>query len=329
MIIWLCWRFSDLIAAFALAATLAYLLRPAVDALQRKMHSKRVTAVLLTTLWMVAGFAAVLFLLLPTVLEQLQQLAARWEQYQESLSGYLIKGKQLLAKLGISIGEQSGGFMQSVLALLPQFTNGISSAIGGIGFTMASFFYLLAEPRTSFQRLLALLPLRLRPTVEGILRQIGRMLHHYFRSRILMALFAAGTAGIGFALLGLDNLLLSVVLLFLFDFIPYIGPVLGGILPVLEAFLEGGFWKGALALGILLLVQQLEEAVIGPRLQADAAGIHPLIGIFALFAAARAFGAIGLVLAVPIAGAIRILFTTLRHPEQENEKISLWEQEDS
>ena len=90
------------------------------------------------------------------------------------------------------------------------------------------------------------------------------------------------------------------------NMIPYIGPILGSIPAIILALLRSP--TRALSVGVLFfLVQQVENSLISPRIISKEVGIHPLMVIFALLVGAEIMGFWGLLLAVPIAGSLRVI----------------------
>lgn len=327
VVIWLLFR--ELLIQLLLAALLAFLLTPFADHLQRHRRCRRAPAALLTMLLILAGFVGLVLIFLPVLSVQLAALREQLPAYQKQFAAFAERISRLLAELGIQLSDGSGFDLSALLASAAQGIGGMAKRLAswaaGVGLVLIACYYLLAEPKGHYAGWLKLLPVESRPFAERLFHKIAGMLRSYFRSRVIMALFAGTFCGIGFWLLGVDNALLYAVLLFVLDFIPYFGPFVGGILPVAAAVLSGGVTRGLLVLLLLLAVQQLEESVIGPRLQADAVGVHPLIGILSLFACTKLFGAIGLFLAMPIAGSIRIAVNQLCTGLTQSDRITLSE----
>jgi predicted PurR-regulated permease PerM len=93
-------------------------------------------------------------------------------------------------------------------------------------------------------------------------------------------------------------------LTFIMAYIPLVGATLAGAVAVLVALFSGGWTDAVWALGIVLVVQQVEGNVLSPLLMSRALNFHPLVTLLLTTAAATAFGIVGLFLAVPVAGAI-------------------------
>jgi len=119
----------------------------------------------------------------------------------------------------------------------------------------------------------------------------------------------------GLYLLGIPYALFIGFIAGLFDIIPYFGPVLG-FLPAAALALAKSpltvFW----VLVLFVAANQIENAIISPKLIGDRVGLHPLVVIFAVFVGADLMGILGMLLAIPVAAIIRVLlaFFFLRRP---------------
>ena len=95
------------------------------------------------------------------------------------------------------------------------------------------------------------------------------------------------------------------------EFIPYFGPAIGSIPILVVAFLNSpvtGLW----ALALVAFIQWFDSSVLVPRVTGERIGLHPLWGIFAIFAGGELLGFWGIFLAVPLAGIFRVLLGFLQ-----------------
>jgi predicted PurR-regulated permease PerM len=124
-----------------------------------------------------------------------------------------------------------------------------------------------------------------------------------------------------FSYFGVPYPFLLSVLAFVLEFIPFLGVYITGAAIVLLALTQG--WvTGLLALGIFVILQNLENNVLSPRIVGGAVGINPIINIFAVIAGTNLFGIAGAFFAAPVAGFIQALLQAIwswwqkSHPEQ-------------
>lgn len=119
-------------------------------------------------------------------------------------------------------------------------------------------------------------------------------------------LFLSSTTGLIFPLLGVRYSLLLAVILGIIDAIPGIGATLGTIIVVFLVFTSQG---GALALKVAivcLVLIQIQDNVIRPKVMGSALELNPVVLFLALFIGERVAGLLGVFLAIPIAGMIAL-----------------------
>ena len=93
------------------------------------------------------------------------------------------------------------------------------------------------------------------------------------------------------------------------SFVPFIGAILGGVLAVSLALIQFNLTSPVLLVGAVFLVGQiLEGNFLTPKLIGDAVGLHPVWVIFSLLAGGALFGFLGILLALPTAVVLGVLF---------------------
>jgi predicted PurR-regulated permease PerM len=110
------------------------------------------------------------------------------------------------------------------------------------------------------------------------------------------------------------------------EFIPYIGPILGMLMPLGVAFFTGGVDKMLLVFGIFMVIQLLENNLLAPRIMGDDIGMHPVVVIFIFLAAGEVAGIPGMIVCLPVAVIIKVFYEHFyierfigRHDLYENE----------
>jgi len=89
------------------------------------------------------------------------------------------------------------------------------------------------------------------------------------------------------------------------NMIPYIGPLAGGVTAVSVVLVNGG--SGQQVLIAFLIVQLTDNVLVQPLVVAKTVNLHPLIIVFAVIIGGQFFGVLGMLLAVPAAGIIKVL----------------------
>ena len=111
-------------------------------------------------------------------------------------------------------------------------------------------------------------------------------------------------------LLGIPFALLLGILSGLLAFIPFIGPVVSVILPVLLALVDEPV-KALWVILTYLVVQSIESNLVQPMVMSRAVSLHPVVVVFALLIMSTLFGFVGLLLAIPLVAAVQVLVQEL------------------
>jgi predicted PurR-regulated permease PerM len=219
-----------------------------------------------------------------------------------------------LAAFGIP-SDQLAESARGPLAELPQKALGaVSGALRNAAVIVSYLlllpiylFYILLDFERLGQGVLRLLPHEWRGEVERVGLTIHRTLAAFFRVRLYVGLMKGAFYAAGLLLLGVRSAVLLGGVAGILSFVPLVG-VVAGLVPALAfAFLDEGL-PLAIAVATLFAVGEfLEGYVVLPRLLGEAVSLHPLAILVSLLAGGTLFGFFGLILAVPVAAALRTL----------------------
>jgi len=232
-----------------------------------------------------------------------------------------------LQRVGISqdqlkaFGRQLLGQLQGVLTnVLPVVSNVFTVLLNTFLAAMLSIYFLFTGPKIT-QWLRQRTPLRQRDQINFLLDTTQRVVGGYIRGTVTLALVFSVLAGIGVALIGVPYAFLLAIFSFVLEFVPFLGVYISGAAIVLLALTQG-WTTGLLALGLFVLLQNLENNVLSPRIVGGAVGINPIVNIFAVIAGTSLFGLAGAFFAAPAAGFVQALLQALwswwktSHPDQ-------------
>jgi predicted PurR-regulated permease PerM len=153
-------------------------------------------------------------------------------------------------------------------------------------------------------------PPRNRATVHRLAGEIDVAISGFLRGQAGVCLIVGIYYAVALTVLGLNFGLLIGIAAGVLTFMPYIGSMTGLLIAVSVAL--GQFWPQwtsiAAVVGIFLFGQFVEGNVLAPKLVGDHVGLHPVWLIFAMFAFGYLLGFVGLLIAVPLAAAIAVLF---------------------
>lgn len=109
------------------------------------------------------------------------------------------------------------------------------------------------------------------------------------------------------------------------NMIPYFGSIFVSIVAMIIAFFTGGWEAGLVTIVMLIILQQIDGNIIGPKLMSGALNVNPIIVIISISIGGAYFGVIGMFVAVPIAALLKIIF--IEYLEAKESKLSLAQQE--
>lgn len=299
--------FEAVIVIFVIAAILAFLLNYPVQWLKRFLpHGLAVSLVFLVGLTLLAGLAVTLGL---TLLSQGQQLFNTAPELLDYLFGLLERIEGWLEQRNLQLDFES---------IEEQFRN---QAWTGIGLGLATFqrlfrgfvefiliavvaFFMLLDGTRLWRLLLRLFPQSMR---GNLMIAIQRNFLGFFWGRLLLSIFFAMSTFLVFLVLQVPYPLILAAISGLFDLIPGIGATIG-ISLVCLVILPQGLFLSVKVLVSCILLQQVEENLLMPRIMQDSINLNPVIMFLALLLGAKIAGLFGVFLAIPIAGTLVSLF---------------------
>lgn len=284
----------------------------------------RATASLLALLTFAVFLALVLSLLVPRIIQQVTQIITLAPSLIRRAEAWLdaLRKTPLAQKLNIGAGA-SGDFLQNVGQAVASGLPAVLAAIGKSADAVSRFFlspvlaYYFLRNRDEFAyRLSLLLPASKRRKWLCALHAMKREISGYVRGQLLVGASVAILTAAGLAILGVPAWLVLGLLMGIFELIPYIGPLLGGI-PIVLFSLPMGLYAALWAVGIVVAVQQLEGMVLSPHLMAGAIGLHPVYVLLLITAGGMLLGLRGMLLALPLFVCARGAAHALMYAEYE------------
>jgi predicted PurR-regulated permease PerM len=310
-----------------LSALLAYLIYPLVLFLQRRLRHS--LAIALAYVLIAGAMIGVMFIVTSALIRQSSALAQSIQFLSSPAGERQIQPLiDFLGKLGISndqVAQFKNQLFSQVLAalsgLFPLLSGLFTNIINLIVVITLSVYFVIDGPRII--RWLSLkTPIAQREMINFLLNALDQSLGGYFRGSLLLALVGALGIGVGLALLHVPYAALLGTLFFFLYFVPVIGAYVIGVLCVLAALPEGWVVTLIVAVYITLLQSIVIGQILSPRIFSKTVGVHPIVGLFALFAGGELFGLLGGLLAVPVAGVLQQIIVALwhrwksEHPEQ-------------
>lgn len=328
---WLAWQAFPALIPFMIGLVLAYLLMPLVNRLNKRMP--RWLAILIVYIVGIGAIALGILFIVPPVVDQVEQAISSIPEFSK-LQEY---GQNLLAQYELRVPDQIrepineninsianaakenlGNYVSQAGKFLADQVIGVFNTITFlVGFLIIPIwlFYVLNDQAEGKAFLDNMLHPRLRPDFWNIWNIINKVFSDYIRGQLLLGLAVGAMVGIGLLflrLIGFDVkyiLLLSIIAGFT-ELIPIIGPIIGAIPAIIIAFVgsQDPVSTGLAVTALYVIVQQLENNLLVPRIVGESVGVHAAILTVVLIAMGQVFGLLGVILSAPLAAISRDLF---------------------
>lgn len=296
--------FKEVFFIFTVAGILAFLLSYPVRYLQRYLGRR--IALIITIAFSLLAVIALLIGLGVAVFNQLQQMISSLDQSLSSSSELLLQIQSFLNQRNINIDLQpvrdifnnaisaGASFVVGRLTMLP---NTLLSFV----IILVVAFFMLIDGEKLWHLGLKLLPASNRDRVSRVLQQ---SFMGFFQGQLFLCVCLSTFSYIAFSLLEVPFALALAIIVAVFDSIPGIGATLGVIIVSSIALVQGGWTVAIKVIVVSLLLQQIQDNLIAPKVMQNSVHLNPVIIFFALMVGAKIAGLLGIFLSVPIAGAI-------------------------
>jgi predicted PurR-regulated permease PerM len=191
---------------------------------------------------------------------------------------------------------------------------GLATSVFGIVLSLFSLlivaYYWMTEKTILKRLLLGLIPYEKRDRVHVIWDEIEYKIGGWTRGQMLLMVIIGVFSGIAYYFLDLRFWLALAIWAGLTEAIPYIGPFIGGGTAALIALADSP-QKAAIVVLVAFALQQLEGAILVPRVMRNAVGMSPLTVILAVLIGNALAGPIGSILAIPIGAAVQVVIQNI------------------
>ncbi len=300
---------------FILAMIVSYILNPIVSLLSDR-RVPRAIAVLLIYAVFLAAITVILMHAIPLLIRQLNELndhmpelTLRAQQYYDQMSNHSLIPEGLRQGIRHSLMQLE----QRASTALLEFVNNLGAMLGAVFIVFIIpflAFYILKDLDVFERTVITYVPRSHRQGVIRLLKEIDEALGSYIRGQVIVCLLVGLLAYIGYWAIGLPYPLLLAGIVAIFNIIPYVGPFFGAAPALIMAATIS--WKMVLlVLVINLICQVLEGNVISPQVVGRTLHMHPLFIIFALLVGGEAAGIPGMIIAVPIFAALKVILQHL------------------
>ena len=299
----------DLFVAIVLAA----LAEPIVYRLSKKFGRKLSAFITVDTILLV--IAGTLLSIIPVMVEELYYLSTQLPTYLDNILEYFNSE-------GFTISNQSLDLESEFNSFIKNYGGAVGNTVvfAGQGFlnALAHFFiifffayYLISEGEQWRLKLKKSLDKKYANAIDQVWTIGVSKAGGFIVARVILAVVASIVFSISFAIIGLpSSVALGISAGILSQVIPVVGTFLGGIVPVLASISLGTSYI-LYTLIVLIFYQFIENYLISPRVTRSTMEIHPAVAVFSTLFGAYTIGAVGAILALPVAATIQGVIGTI------------------
>lgn len=303
------WLIRDIVVIVLLALVLASAMEPVVEYFNKKKIPRSVS-VLGVYVLVIGLIVVVVTLVSPTIVDQFKLLSENFPQYLADIQS---RYPQLVSFLG---GSEFGTVAKSLLGSGNNFGGVVSRTVGlfnglfAIVTILVISFYLVSADRGMKKFIHDIVPTKHQNTVMNLIAKVQHKMGMWVVGQLILSLFIFVLTYLGLTILGVKYALFLALIAGLLEVVPYVGPFLSAVPAVFFALIQ----SPAMVIGVIILyiiIQKTEGYILVPKIMEKTVGTSPLIVLLALLIGFKLAGILGLLLAVPLAGAITVVIAEL------------------
>ncbi len=321
--LWLVVTLQGILLQVLIAIIVSAGLSPLVEWLRGK-GVPRPASVLLIYLSFLLALAGLGVVIAPLVAQEVQNLIAQAPVYGDtalrSLQGFqrqfpfLPPLDKAAADQLRNLGNQLGTLTTQAARLIGLALSIVSGVLAAI-LTLLITFYLLVDGWRIRNFTLSFVPADQRERARNITDRIGHRMGGWLLGQVTLSASIGLASYIGLTILGVNNSVLLAVIAAVGEVVPLIGPIISAIPAVIIAFTQSPV-KALLVIALYIVIQQLENNILAPRIMSRAVKLHPLAVVLAILIGGQLLGIVGALVAVPTTTALAVILNEVRPREQ-------------
>jgi predicted PurR-regulated permease PerM len=296
------------LALLVAAITLAEAMSPLAKRLSRWMPHTLACVVVFVGLLALGTIG--LLIPLPALASEAQSITEKLPDLFSRLQSWIAWGNQVAnVDLEQMLASRGKALVSGLLSFPLTLLSGLIELV--VVVFLALYWLVGSDERVAW--VLSLFPRDRHAEVRTILHETSNAMGGYVRGVAIDALVVGFVVWVSLRVIGVSNALVLAVLAAAGEAVPYVGPLVGAVPAVGFALLDSPT-KALMTAGLYVAIQQFEGHVLTPNVMNAQTRLSPVIVIFALLAGAALGGLLGALVAVPIAGALRVLLRHLAAP---------------
>jgi predicted PurR-regulated permease PerM len=308
------WKIRIVIALLFLGFVIASAMRPSVEWLYRRARVPRSIGVVVHYLGFLAAVGLFLYLVVPIAITQIDHAIGHVPTSTSELHRAAVHSHGIRHEILSALDKRLRALPSGTSLLHPAITvtKTLFEILVGILFMFAVGAYWIFDRDGTIALVQSMVPRRHRRVTRDTWVLIDMKLGAFVRGQFLLVVIVATLLSFAFWLDGEPYWLLIGTGAGIVELVPIVGPIAAGVVAVGAGLTAG--WVVALGAGIaVLILRQLEDYVIAPRVMGHAVGLSPLVVLISVVAIGYLLGAVYVLIAIPIASIVATLVDVVIH----------------
>lgn len=312
LLVYACIEARQILIPLVFSVFMTIILHPVVSFLEKKKINS-VVSILLTLLLLIGLltlFISITSSQITALIEDMPNLLERYTTFIDTVEKQLIQwfGEGTEEPMKI-IKENSTGIISSGSSILTETVNVTSSFISFITIVPIYTVFMLLS-RKNIIKFFSQLQKRSDRDYMKIVNEIKSMVYNYIGGLFIVICIISTLNAIGLLIIGIEHAIFLGILSGVLTILPYIGNLIGGSIPLIVALITKESLAYPIAvLALFVAVQFVEGNFITPKIIGNKVDINPLVAIIALIVGASIWGIIGMIIAIPTLGIMKIFFS--------------------
>lgn len=337
-----------------IALVIAYLLKPGVSTIEiflgkkkifKKINSRRAVGIIIIYSLVLAVFMGIIsgiYIMIGgklsnniTIANMVTYLTTYFNNSTLSVSSISKKLQSLNISIPSNLNVQIANVVSYIQTYFSSSIGGFTTSILSLGSNIATFFiaiilsiYLIQDSEYFVNFWNKFFNLIFKKNKVGnklneIFHIIDDTFFNYIRGQLLEACIVGILSSIVLYFIGIDYAIVIGIIAGICNMVPYIGPVVGTILAIVMALLSGQPINAVWATVGMLVVQQIDNNLLAPKIVGNSVGLHPVFTMLAIIIGGNVGGFLGMLIAVPVIASIKKLLSIwyYYHMERSNTQI--------
>ena len=301
----------DFFKLISFAGLLAMLMTPVANKLENHGIS-RVFSSVISVLIIVVLFSAVIILLsaqIGNIGKELPLILLRYEEIKLDIQSWINDS------LGVSTEQlrvHASDVFRNAGSFLGEVVRGTFTFIWSLLLVLV-FIFLFLMQRNKYENFVVMLyKEEKRNEAKEMIEKIGKVAQQYLAGRLIAACLMGILFLIGFSVIGLKNTVVLSLIVAIMTVIPYVGALIGGLVPFFISIIDGSFNQSIWVVIIILAVNVIDHYFIEPYVVGGSVNISPFFTIFVLILGGLIWGIAGIILFLPLSGILKIVFENVQ-----------------